>query len=964
MAVLKACGNIEHAEPLETFDMADLLIGAYSQLRSPVLVEQVLQEATKVMKSKQKNRTGRREAVLGLDHELASQKIERLCIDRQADLIAGYPLASKEFKTSVKAFFKRQLTMLSALSKQGFHWQVIEGILHFYRSFRELAEVLEQALLELMAKNNNALSFADLHDLLMKPMETMISEGKQSRIMITSICAEPGYNLCSPAARLLVDFDIVKVEVENLAVRLLSAHERILQQETAAHSASPLDMEVLEDPKENTTLEQWLLDEEEKHTIAQRFHASARPLGEALNRAFSLAESAAGLTDLNGKKIKAKALQAVGAAHLDCAYASNQVTERETWMPFILHERERREMARADMFSNLLNERPLRGTETSQEQPPPPAEETAEEEEPEVKKPPPSVPVRPGVAPPPKAQFLETARQKLKKVLEMTLGNDIETACKAAENLALKAYGVLDQAEAFSSLLLLQTLKVCKKGMSTCRAVSPLHYEALLFRAMDRLETIWPQASDLRSYAQLTAKLETMPLRDRMRLAGLGKNAEGEPELPPVPDLMVEHLPPKTLLVSLQILDGALFVAAGLSPAAGGTASDIKYCVRRFQISEVALVARARRLAEIHNEIEKDFVVRENLREDLADRALEIHREVETLLAGAFKLLDLEFFLLDFPSTQVAELSESADPDRVVFLLDQQLWTFPLEQSPFGKRFPAASRDLSFHLFCQRRKALEAAPQGVTVPTIPAASMRLMTDPFAEDIVPAGSMQSLHEALLAEKVVPEGHHGGQWVAEASDFMSITQGSNALLFLGFGRFLGGIGLQHFVSMDLRNLQALMVISNAVNDASFRRQTKFDSNKSRSELELESPYMTAVFASFRGVSTILQTAHPLPIPLAIRAMDHVARELAQGKAMDAILRSMREITVPASARYERAGAGAADGKKKGKKDDKKDEKRNTRAGTPDSAGEEPTVPLFPDHCVAAFQLTGVFGIAKKA
>ena len=63
-----------------------------------------------------------------------------------------------------------------------------------------------------------------------------------------------------------------------------------------------------------------------------------------------------------------------------------------------------------------MNERPLRGTETSQEQPPPPAEETAEEEEPEVKKPPPSVPVQPGVAPPPKAQFLETARQKLKKV--------------------------------------------------------------------------------------------------------------------------------------------------------------------------------------------------------------------------------------------------------------------------------------------------------------------------------------------------------------------------------------------------------------------------------------------------------------------------------------------------------------------------------------------------------------------
>ena len=50
----------------------------------------------------------------------------------------------------------------------------------------------------------------------------------------------------------------------------------------------------------------------------------------------------------------------------------------------------------------------------------------------------------------------------------------------------------------------------------------------------------------------------------------------------------------------------------------------------REKRAEVALVARARRLAEIHNEIEKDFVVRENLREDLADRALEIHREVRS----------------------------------------------------------------------------------------------------------------------------------------------------------------------------------------------------------------------------------------------------------------------------------------------------------------------------------------------
>ena len=49
----------------------------YPRFRMSGALSKVLQEATKVMKSKQKNRTGRREAVLGLDHELASQKVER-----------------------------------------------------------------------------------------------------------------------------------------------------------------------------------------------------------------------------------------------------------------------------------------------------------------------------------------------------------------------------------------------------------------------------------------------------------------------------------------------------------------------------------------------------------------------------------------------------------------------------------------------------------------------------------------------------------------------------------------------------------------------------------------------------------------------------------------------------------------------------------------------------------------------
>jgi hypothetical protein len=278
------------------------------------------------------------------------------------------------------------------------------------------------------------------------------------------------------------------------------------------------------------------------------------------------------------------------------------------------------------------------------------------------------------------------------------------------------------------------------------------------------------------------------------------------------------------------------------------------------------------------------------------------------------------------------------------------LWPFPLEQSSFGKRFAASSRDLSFHLHCQRRVALNATAKAV-VPTLPAANIRLMTDPFAEDQPGPGSMQGLHEALVADKVVPSGHHGGKWIAEPSDFMSMFQDASAFLFLGFGRFLGGVGLQNFVSADLRNMQTAILISNTVNDASFRRQTKFDSNKTRAELELESPYMSAVFASFRGISSILQMAHPLPIPLAIRGMDHIARSLAKGDPLDAILRSMREITVPANERYERTGRGGTADSKKAKKEKGKD-----------AAEEVDMVPLFPPHSVAAFQLIGIYGIAK--
>lgn len=136
---------------------------------------------------------------------------------------------------------------------------------------------------------------------------------------------------------------------------------------------------------------------------------------------------------------------------------------------------------------------------------------------------------------------------------------------------------------------------------------------------------------------------------------------------------------------------------------------------------------------------------------------------------------------------------------------------------------------------------------------------------------------------------------------------------------------------------------------MNDASFRRQTKSDSTKTPQEVELESPYMSAILASFRGVSTILQMAHHIPIPLAIKAMNHIARQVASGDTMGTIVRGLGDIKVPEGTRFKRPG----------------EEKEKKPAGktSPPPADEGEPEPLFPLHSLAAFQLTGLFGMAKK-
>ena len=76
-------------------------------------------------------------------------------------------------------------------------------------------------------------------------------------------------------------------------------------------------------------------------------------------------------------------------------------------------------------------------------------------------------------------------------------------------------------------------------------------------------------------------------------------------------------------------------------------------------------------------------------------------------------------------------------------------------------------------------------------------------------------------------------------------------SGGFLYYGPGRLLAHLPPDKLAGLDARGCRLVMVLDQADNDASFRRQSKVDSTRSASVLALERPVESAALWTLAGV-----------------------------------------------------------------------------------------------------------------
>ena len=122
------------------------------------------------------------------------------------------------------------------------------------------------------------------------------------------------------------------------------------------------------------------------------------------------------------------------------------------------------------------------------------------------------------------------------------------------------------------------------------------------------------------------------------------------------------------------------------------------------------------------------------------------------------------------------------------------------------------------------------------------------------------------------EVVGKVMSGNDQLAMSNDFIKVLRDNPAVFYLGFGRFMSGsLTPVQFASLDLRSLNLLVALCRCINDTSFRRQTKGDSNMPISLVRAEQPYSFAVLAAMRGVQSMVSMMNPVPIAFSMAAAD---------------------------------------------------------------------------------------------
>merc|ERR1711865_153165 len=219
---------------------------------------------------------------------------------------------------------------------------------------------------------------------------------------------------------------------------------------------------------------------------------------------------------------------------------------------------------------------------------------------------------------------------------------------------------------------------------------------------------------------------------------------------------------------------------------------------------------------------------------------------------------------------------ENGEPEgcagkEVMILADRSLSALPLEALSIFNGAKSLARDFSLHLLYHRiMEGSEPNPDGGRTPkdnvhVVTEAQMGMIIDPRNEDRSP-GDDSDYPRKTVSETWAETAKSTGKWggivgptdhIASGQEWQTIlqTRDGGGAVYYGMGRALSYCPPSLVAGLSLSGCKMLLLLDRAENDASNRRQSKLDNQKTAAQLALEQPFQTAALFSMAGVNTVM-------------------------------------------------------------------------------------------------------------
>lgn len=259
---------------------------------------------------------------------------------------------------------------------------------------------------------------------------------------------------------------------------------------------------------------------------------------------------------------------------------------------------------------------------------------------------------------------------------------------------------------------------------------------------------------------------------------------------------------------------------------------------------------------------------------------------------------DLLQNLFSHPTMQ-SELKNEIAGNPLVILADRELSCLPLESLIALEGAESIARDFSIHMLYHRISAVKTQP-------VRRDEVRMIVDPHKDDTDGVNTEAIIKQhCKTANSSLPwkDAVEHGQ-VPSVTDWLSAlsSRRGGSLVYLGPNRVVGSsLPLNRLAGMNVGlTCHALLLLDQAENIASSRRQSKWDNDKAAWELEFEEdPYLRALLLSLVGVNTLVMNQWATTFSANRRVANGLLQGLARGHSIGRALQGSVDSTIVVSA-----------------------------------------------------------------